>query len=301
MDKLTGMAIFARVVESRGFSAAARDLGMSKSSVSKHISWLEDRLGARLLNRTTRRLSLTDAGGVFYERCARMLAEAEEAELAVSRLHAEPRGTLKINAPMTFGLVHLAPALPEFLSRHRDLVIDITLNDRVIDLVDEGYDLAVRIGRLPDSSLIARKLAPSRRVVCGAPDYFNRHGRPMKPADLKDHNCLIYTYMAVADEWRYRGPDGEGAVRISGSLRANNGEMLRASLLAGLGIAPMPTFIVGDDLRAGRLEAVLCEYEDASAGVYAVYPHSRHLSTKVRLFVDFLAERFGPDPYWDKL
>ena len=299
MDLLAGMAVFARVVEARGFSAAARDLGMSKSAVSKQVTRLEDRLGARLLNRTTRRLSLTAAGAAFHEHCQRMLAEAEAAERAVTQLQVEPRGVLKLNAPMSFGVLHLAPALPDFMRRYPELTLDLALSDRVVDLIDEGYDLAVRIGRLADSSLVARRLAPSRRVVCGAPAYFERHGRPLRPEDLRRHNCLLYTYMTSGDEWRYHGPDGEGAVKLTGTLRANNGEVLRDALLAGLGVAPMPTFMVGHDLAAGRLVTVLSEYADLDTSVYAVWPHSRHLSTKVRVFVDFLAERFGPEPYWD--
>lgn len=298
MDRLTGMAVFAKVVEQQGFSAAARALGMSKSAVSKQVAALEDRLGARLLNRTTRRLSLTDAGTAFYERCARVLAEAEEAERAVGSLQAEPRGLLKINAPMSFGVLHLAPAIPEFMERHPAVTVDITLNDRIVDLIDEGYDLAVRIARLPDSSLVARRLAPGTRVFCASPDYLERHGTPSHPRDLAEHNCMIYSYMPL-EEWRYRGPDGEGSVRVRGSLRANNGEVLRAALLAGLGIAPMPTFIVGPDLRTGRLRTVLDAYRDDASSVYAVYPHARYLSAKVRLFVDFLRQRFGGRPYWE--
>lgn len=298
MDRLAAMAGFAKVVETQSFSAAARALGVSKSQVSKQVAFLEEHLGARLLNRTTRRLSLTDAGAAFYDSCQRVLAEAEEAERAVGSLQAEPRGVLKVNAPMSFGILHLAPALPEFARRYPELTVDITLNDRMVDLVEEGFDVAVRISRLTDSSLVARRLAPSRRVVCGAPDYFAAHGVPRHPRDLKAHNCLIYSY-AANEEWRFHGPEGEVAVRVSGSLRANNGEVLLAALRAGLGVAPLPTFIVGPDLAAGRLMPVLPEWADDSASVYAVYPHRRHLSTKVRVFVDFLAERFGPRPYWE--
>ncbi|MBF0307326.1 MAG: LysR family transcriptional regulator [Alphaproteobacteria bacterium] len=299
MDRLTSMEVFARVVEAHGFSAAARELGVSKSAVSKIVAQTEERLGARLLNRTTRRLSPTAAGTAFYERCLRVMAEAEEAELAVTSLQAEPRGVLKLNAPMSFGILHLAPALPDFMVRFPDVTVDLTLNDRMVDLVDEGFDLAVRIARLTDSSLVARRLAPSRRVWCASPEYFARHGTPARPADLAGHDCLIYTYTTSGDEWRWRGPAGEGSVRLKGSLRANNGQVLHAALLAGRGIAPMPTFMVGPDLRAGRLQAVLTEYEEEGASVYAVWPSARLVSTKVRVFVDFLATRFGPRPYWE--
>jgi DNA-binding transcriptional LysR family regulator len=299
VDNLTGMAIFARVVEARSFTAAAAALDLSKSAVSKQVARLEDRLGARLLNRTTRRLSLTEVGAAFYERCARILAEVEDAELAVGRLQDAPRGTLRINAPMSFGQLHLAPAVADFLNGHPGLAIDLTLNDRIVDLVEEGYDVAIRISRLADSSLIARRLVPSRRVVCGSPAYFERHGVPRHPADLRRHNCLLYSYLPSAEEWRFIGPDGPAAVRVSGTLRANNGDALEAAMLTGLGVALQPTFIAGRDLQAGRLVAVMPDYVDESASVYAVYPHSRHLSAKVRAFIDFLAARFCPAPPWD--
>lgn len=299
MDNLTGMAIFARVVEARSFTAAAAALDLSKSAVSKQVARLEDRLGARLLNRTTRRLSLTEVGAAFYERCARILVEVEDAELAVGRLQDAPRGTLRINAPMSFGQLHLAPAVADFLNGHPGLAIDLTLNDRIVDLVEEGYDVAIRISRLADLSLIARRLVPSRRVVCGSPAYFERHGVPRHPADLRRHNCLLYSYLPSAEEWQFVGPDGPAAVRVSGTLRANNGDALEAAMLTGLGVALQPTFIAGRDLQAGRLVAVMPDYVDESASVYAVYPHSRHLSAKVRAFIDFLAARFCPAPPWD--
>jgi DNA-binding transcriptional LysR family regulator len=299
MENLTGMAIFARVVEAEGFSAAARQLGLSKSAVSKQVARLEDRLGARLLNRTTRRLSLTEVGAAFYERCARILAEAEAAERAVTRLQAEPRGTLRVNAPMSFGVRHVAPAIPAFVARYPDVSVDISLTDRLVDLVDEGYDLAIRIANLPDSSLVARRLAPARFVVCASPDYLARHGAPAQPRDLARHNCLTYSYAAVGDEWRLRGPDGEVRVRVTGTVRANNGDVLRAAALGGLGIVVMPTFLVGDALRSGALASVLPDYRVRETAIHAVYPHGRHLSAKVRAFVDFLVERFGPQPYWD--
>ena len=299
MEKLDGLTVFAKVVEAGTFSAAARHFGLSKSAVSKQVAGLEDRLGARLLNRTTRRLSLTEVGAAFYERCTRIIAEVEEAELAVGRLHAEPRGTLRVNAPMSFGIRHLAPALPAFMDRYPELTIDLVLNDRVVDIVDEGFDLAIRIARLPDSRLIARKLTTARIVACAAPAYWRRHKRPAHPGDLEGHNCLIYTYLVARNECEFRGPDGAFSVKVSGSLRANNGDALLAAARGGLGVYVGPTFILGEDLRAGRLEAVLEDYENEPLSIYAVYPHNRHLSTKVRVFVDFLVERFGPRPYWD--
>ncbi len=294
------MAIFAAVVEAKSFSAAAKQLGMSKSAVSKQVGKLEDRLGARLLNRTTRRLSLTESGTTYYEYCARILEEAEQAESAVTVMHDRPRGTLRINAPVSFGILHLAPAINDFLEENQEITVDMTLDDRFVDLVEEGYDVAVRIGEMKDSSLVARRLAPCRFVICAAPSYLGRHGVPESPEELVDHNCLVYTYSSTG-EWQFRSPQGEPRlVRLTGSFHANNGDALRAAALAGVGILVSPTFIVGDDLRNGSLKPVLVGYERHPAAVNAVFPHRRHLSPKVRAFVDFAAKRFGPEPYWDE-
>lgn len=298
-DLLSGMLIFARVIEAGGISAAARRLHLSKSAVSKQLAALEDRLGARLLHRTTRRMSLTEAGAAFLERCRRVIAEAEEAEAAIGALQVEPRGILKVNAPMTFGTMHLAAAIPDFMARHPQVRVDLVLNDRLVDLIEEGFDVAVRIAQLADSSLVARKLAPGRRVLVAAPGYLDRHGRPQTLTDLLDHDTICYSYLASANEWRFDGPNGEESVEVRGRLNANNGEVLLAATLAGIGIAALPTFICGPCLRAGTLVRVLPEYENRSIGVYAVWPSGRHLTAKMRAFVDFLAERFGPVPYWE--
>jgi DNA-binding transcriptional LysR family regulator len=298
-DNLSGMAIFAKVVEAKSFTAAANELGMSKSAVSKHISRLEDRLGARLLNRTTRRLGLTETGAAFYDRCARVVTEAEEAALAVTELQSEPRGTLRVNAPMSFGILHIAPAIPDFLARYPDLHIDVAMNDRFVDLIDEGFDVAIRIARLMDSSLIARRLAPDRRAIVGSPAYFEKRGTPRTPDDLVHHNCINYAYMSAHDQWQFVDADGARSVEVEGNLRANNGDAIRVAVLAGLGVAHLPTFIVGRDIQDGRLVQVLADFMPSRSSVYAVYPHNRHLSVKVRVFVDFLANRFGANPYWD--
>lgn len=297
MDHLTGMAVFAKVVETGTFTGAAQAMGLSKGAVSKQIAKLEDRLGARLLNRTTRRSSLTEVGAAFYERCRRIVAEAEEAELAVTRLHAEPRGTLRVNLPMSFGMIHMADALPDFMAAYPEISLDVTLDDRVVNVVDEGYDVVIRITDLPDSSLIARRIAPFRIATCASSAYWDAHGRPKHPDDLRGHACLLYSYLSNLNEWRYRGPDGPFAVRVDGPMRGNNGDLLRAAAVAGLGVVRSPTFIVGCHLVEGRLEQVLAEYEDDDRGIYAVYPHNRHLSAKVRAFVDFMAKRFA-DPIW---
>ena len=299
-DRLDAMAMFARVVERENFSAAARDLGLSKSAVSKAVSRLEDRMGVRLLNRTTRRLSLTEAGMAFYQGCRRVVAEADAAEEAVTHLAVAPRGRLLVNAPMSFGVLHLAPALPEFMRRYPELAVEMVFNDRLVDLVEEGFDVGVRIARMTDSSLIARRLAPNRRVLCASPNYLHDHGVPVALEGLSEHDCLLYSYQVDGDVWRFRGPVGQRLVRVTGRLRVNNGEALLAAALGHRGIALLPTFICGDALRLRHLVHVLPEWSEAGdAAVYAVYPASRNLSPKVRVFVDYLAERFGPRPYWD--
>ncbi len=301
MERLDAMAVFARVVEAESFSGAARALGLSKSAVSKQVSRLEDRLSLRLLNRTTRRLSLTEAGTAFYQGCQRMVAEAEAAERAVTHLAGTPRGRLRVNAPMSFGVRHVGPALPEFLGRYPGLAVDLTLNDRMVDLVEEGFDVGLRIARLADSSLVARRLAPSRSVLSAAPAYLDRRGAPRDIDQLEDHACLIYSYQTTGEAWRLTGPEGARRLKVSGPLRVNNGDAILAAALGGLGVALLPCFICGDDLRAGRLVRVLPDWQAPPDGaVWAVYPAARHLSPKVRAFVDFLAERFGDKPYWDQ-
>ena len=302
MDKLTGMAVFARVIDAGSFTAAAAQLGMSKSAVSKAIAALEDRLGARLLNRTTRRLALTEVGRAFYERCARIVAEAEEAELAVTHLQLTPRGTLRVNAPMSFGALHLGPALAVFLARYPELKVDLELSDRFVDLLEEGYDVAVRIAAaLPDSSLIARRITVDDAVICASPAYWQRHSRPRVPADLERHACVTYAYNPNPREWPFVAADGRPInVRVDGPLHTNNGEATLHVALAGLAVVRLPRFICGPELAPGRLEAVLADAMPPPNGIFAIYPHNRHLSAKVRAFVDFLIERFGPGCDWEQ-
>jgi DNA-binding transcriptional LysR family regulator len=300
MEDLERMAIFARVVEDKSFSAAARRLGLSKSLVSKQITQLEKSLGARLLNRTTRALSLTDAGALLYEHCSRIVEEFEEAKLAVGRLHSEPRGLLRISAPVAFGRLHIATALPEFLSAYPELKIDMVTTDRFVDLAEEGYDVVVRIVDQPAPNLVARKLAPVTRRMVATPDYFARYGVPRTPADLEQHNCLTYTYFNPQDPWRLRGPDGDISVRATGSLRVNDDDALAEAVLSGLGLALLPTFIIGKELQAKRLRSVLAEYIPLERHIYAVYLANRHVPAKIRAFIDHLLARFGPEPYWDR-
>lgn len=300
MDRFTGMRLFTRVVESESFSEAARQLGLAPSSVSRRINALEDELGVRLLNRTTRRLSSTEAGLIYYQRAVRILADAEEAKLAVSRLEATPKGRLRISTPISFGRLHIAAALPSFHARYPLVQIDLSASDSIVDLVAEGFDLAVRMGALRDSSLIARKLAPNRRVICGSPTYLERAGVPETPDELVHHNCLTFEYQARGKVWQLKGRDGTKKVPVSGSLHTNNGEILLAAVLGGLGLAMLPTWHAGKEIQRGALQAVLTAYEvGPTSNIYAVYPHNRHLAPKVRAFVDFLVQRFASEPYWE--
>jgi DNA-binding transcriptional LysR family regulator len=299
MEDLERMAIFARVVEAKSFSAAARELGLSKSVVSKQVTRLEKSVGARLLNRTTRAMSLTEAGTVLYDYCARIVEELDQARNAMGLLHSAPRGLLRISASVAFGTMHIAPALPEFLARHPEVRIDMAIADRFVDLAEEGFDLAIRIAQDPGQNLVARRLAPVNRKICATPGYFAIHGIPETPAELERLNCLTYTHFNPQDPWRLRGPAGDISVAASGNLRLNDDEALSKAVLGGLGVALLPTFIVGEDIQSGRLQAVLSDYVPLERQVYAVYLPNRHLPAKVRAFIDFLLERFGPKPYWD--
>ncbi|MGH8607242.1 MAG: LysR family transcriptional regulator [Gammaproteobacteria bacterium] len=300
MDELTDIVVFVRVVEAKSFTAAAERLGIAKSVVSKYVTRLEARLGARLLNRTTRRLSMTEAGTALYERSRLALEEIATAERCVSHVQAAPRGTLKLNAPMSFGILHLGPALPEFLTRYPEIALDVSYNDRFVDVIEEGYDVTLRIiTALPDSTLVARSLTPIHFVVCAAPLYLERAGVPQMPEDLSRHNCLIYT-LTSGNEWHFAGPGGRRSVTVSGSYQSNNSLAIRDMLLAGIGLTRTPTFLVGEALRNGALIIVLDDYPTEPSTLYAVYPHNRYLSPKVRAFVDFLAERFAPPAPWDR-
>jgi DNA-binding transcriptional LysR family regulator len=296
------MRVFAKVVESASFTGAAARLGISASMVSQHVKELEERLEARLLNRTTRKVSLTETGRAYYERCTRLLADLEETEQAVSDLHAIPRGELRVNATPAFGILQLAPVIADFTSRFPAISVDLMLSNHMIDLIEESLDVAVRVGELPDSSLIARQLAPCRMVVCGAPSYFEKHGTPRTPDDLTTHNCLTVavTGLPYYRAWHLTAADGT-ALNISpiGNLRTNSGGVLKVAALAGHGLVCLPTYLVGDALQSGGLVTVLDDHTAPPLTLRALYPHNRHLSAKVRAFVDFLAARFGREPPWD--
>ncbi len=300
MKSLGDIAVFVQVVRDGSFTKAAERLELSRSVVSKYVTRLEEKLGARLLNRTTRRLSLTEAGRVFYERSRRGLEDIEEAEAEVSRLQEEPRGVLRVNSPMSFGILHVAPALPEFLAAYPEVSIDMNLDDRKVDVIKEGFDISIRITDLPDSSLVARRLAPCRHAIVAAPSYLEKHGTPQAPEDLQDHNIISYQYQESATEWHFLSADNKQiSVPVSGSIQMNNSLALRKALLEGTGIMRTPTFVVGDDLAAGRLVPLLKNYRTLEVSIYLVYPQRRHLSPKVRAFIDYMAARITSEPYWD--
>lgn len=299
MDKLDAMNAFAKVVALGSFSEAGRSLGITRSAVSKAVMELEQLLGARLLDRTTRRLSTTEAGRAYYERCVDILATVEETELQVSRLHDEPKGVLKVNGPMSFGTAYLGPAIADFMAAYPDLKIELTLNDRFIDPLEEGVDVTVRIGMLPESSLVARKLAPARRALVAAPSYLARHGMPQGPDDLTRHRCLNYGHTTTLQRWQLTHDNAVITVPITSCLCSNNGDVLRAAALAGNGIAKLPTFLVGTDIQADRLKLVLPDYPPTTFAIYALYAPNRFLAAKTRVLIDFLVKRFGNTPAWD--
>lgn len=300
MNRFVAMEAYVRVVERGGFSAAAQELRISRAMVSRHVQDLETHLGARLLHRTTRKVSLTEAGRVYYERSAHLLQELSAADSEVGELHARPRGTLRVNGPVVFGVRHLAPLVAEYMAAYPEVNIELTLNDRTVDLVEEGFDMAVRIGALGDSSLMARRLAPCRLVVVASPAYLARHGTPMVPEELSRHDCIRYMFGEGGDVWNFRGPQGQVAVRVQGRLRTNNGDAMRIAALQGAGLAVVPTFIVSDELLSGALVTVLAGWRGADEfAVHAVYPPGRNPSAKLRSFIDFLVPRFGEMPSWD--
>lgn len=300
MDRLDGIAAFTLVVDTGSFTAAAERLKLSKSAVSAHVQRLEERLGVQLLHRTTRRVTTTEAGAAYHRHCARILAEAEAAEQAAAALHREPRGTLRISAPDAFGWMHVAPAIRSFRERFPDIAFDLRLEERHVNLVEEGVDLAVRIGVLPDSPLIVRRLAPSRMVLCAAREYLARAGVPAAPRDLGAHACLCFPPLWRDGHWRLAGRQREERVPVSAAVVSNSAEVLRATALAGVGIALLPTWAAADDLRGGALVRVLPGWTPPASVIHAVYPGNRRMAAKVRTFVDHLARHIGRTPYWDR-
>lgn len=301
MARLEDMETFVRVVEAGSISAAAEHMGIAKSAVSRRIAGLEERLGAQLFRRTTRRLNLTDTASDFYARCIRILADIEEAEHAVADAHGTLRGRLRVAVPLSFGLLHLGPAIDDFMQAHPEVEFDLDFNDRQVDLLAEGVDVALRIADLPDSSLVARRLAPIQVMVCASPEYLEQHGVPRTPQELAQHACLTYSNLPDPEIWRYHGLDGKPAsVRVPSRLQANNGDFMCRAAVAGHGITRQPTFILYRAIERGLLVPILRDYAWPGINAYTVYPRTRHLSRRVRAFVDFLAGRFAGVPYWDK-
>jgi len=293
MDRFHEMQVFNAVVEAGSFVSAADVLGVSAAAVSRQLAALESRLGVRLLHRTTRRLSLSGEGEVFLQRARQLLEDLSEAEAEITERSAEAIGRLRVNAPVSFGILHLAGLWGDFLDQHPRLQLEITLSDRTVDLVEEGYDLAIRIGQLSDSTLIGRRLATTRMVVCASPGYLERHGTPAAPADLADHAVWSYSYFNLGDEWRFAGPEGEVSVRLRPAAHSNNGDTCRMAALQHHAIVLQPDFLVGPDIRAGRLVELLPEFRVGELGIHALYPSRRHVAPKVRLLIDHLADRLS--------
>lgn len=286
--------VFVAVVEQGSFSAAAQSLGISKSHASRQLSRLENHLGVQLLRRSTRRLKLSEIGEAYYQRCRNILAQIDETEQAVMQQQASPRGNLRVTVAGAFGERYVAPAAAEFLTRYPAVNLHLDFNNRNVDLLEEGYDLAIRAGVLKDSSLIARRIAERRLVICASRDYFDRYGLPLSVADLREHRCLV----GSLPTWRFREPDGQHSeLKVEGPWRSNNGHALLAAARRGLGLVQLPEFYVYEDLQAGRLQAVMADYQPTDTAVWAVYPGNRHLSAKVSAFVDFLAEQFRQIDY----
>ncbi len=297
MDKFQEMRVFAAVVDAGSFVGAADALGMSKAAVSRYVSELEQRLGARLMQRTTRRLSLTDEGEVFLARSRDILASIEESEEEISTRASSASGLLKVSVPVSFALKHLAPLWSDFLAAHPRLTLDVHLADRVVDLVDEGFDLALRIARLPDSSLVSRRIASTRLVLCASPAYLKRRGKPVHPLDLASHEVIGYSLLAMKDQWQFDGPEGAVTVKVTPRLWTNNGDTSVAAAVRGAGITLQPTFLLADELADGRLVEVLPDFRSIELGIYAIYPSRKFVLPKVRALVEFLATAFA-DAAW---
>lgn len=289
MDKFGEMRTFAAVVDAGSFVQAADALDISKAAVSRHVADLEQRLGVRLLQRTTRKLSLTEEGRAFYGRCKSLLGELEDAEAEITSKSVQASGLVKINVPVSFGILHLAPLWPAFMAKHPKVSLDVTTSDRMVDLVEEGYDMAVRIARLPSSSLVSRKLASTRLILCASPTYLKKHAKPQHPADLADHAVLSYTLLVMGEQWEFDGPEGSVTVAVNPVLRTNSGDTCRAAALAHQGVILQPSFIVGEDLRKGTLVELMPHYRSLEFGIYAIYPSRRHVAPKVRTLIDYLA------------
>ena len=300
MDKLTGMKVFAAVSRLGSFSAAAEELKISRAMASKHVGDLEADLNARLLNRTTRKLSLTEVGQAYFDKIDTILAEIEEADHSVAELQTEPRGTIKIMSPPSFGSFHLARAISGYKDTYPGVKIELILTDGMPDLFEGGVDMAIQLGEIGDSNVIARKISSSRLVICGSPEYFRKHHPPGKPEDLGEHNCLKLIQSFPITDWRLKIDGKDNRVDVSGNLKSNMADSLRIAALNGCGLIQQPSYMVGLDIKSGRLIPVLEKYEPEKLPIYAMYAHRKYLSTKVRTFLDYIQTYFQSPPYWDE-
>ena len=300
MDTLDNLRAFTQVIQTGGFASAARAMGLSRSVVNKRVIRLEDMLGVQLLRRSTRKVTPTETGLAFFERCLQLLADYDEAVVSVTETEDAPRGSLRVNAPMSFGTLHLSSVIAEYMQLYADVHVELVLNDRFVDPIEEGFDVTLRIAQPGNlTSLIARDIAPARRVVCASPRYLGEHGEPKTPLELRHHRCLHYGYQESGSQWRLDGPNGERSYAIQCVMWSNNGETLKEAAIQAQGIVLLPTFIAGDALQAGQLRSILPDYPASTLAVCALYPRHRHLSAKVRTFVDLLEQRMGDRPYWD--
>lgn len=304
MDQLASLKAFVAVAENGGFAKAARLANMATSSVTRQVDNLEENLGVQLLNRSTRSVTLTTAGETYYQQATRILDDLEEANRSVSEADGAPRGTLRVSLPVVFARLHVAPAIGQFMRAFPKVKLEVTMSDNVVNLVEDRIDVALRLGGLESSTLIARKLAPHRRIVCASPDYLGEHGEPSHPEQLSEHNCLNFVFDDGDVTWSFENDAGPVSVSTRGTLWANNSDILREAAISGVGILLMPTWLVGDDIRAGRLKPILTDWNaghrDIDASIHAVYLPNRRGSKKVRAFVDFLANHFGAKPYWEE-
>jgi len=298
MDRLTRIRVFIHVVETGSFSTASERLGLSRAAVSKYVSQLEDFLGGRLLNRTTRHVSPTESGRIYYERCREILQNLEEADGLVSGLSGQPKGTLRVTCPTYFASRHLLPLIEKFNQLYPDLKVEIMCTERIVDLVDEGYDLAIRMTKTPDQGLIARRLARCRHIVAASPAYLAKNPVPEVPQDLLQHRCVVFSYHTTSI-WPFMKDDGDYSVKVSAALKTNNPDILLESTILGMGITLMPTFLASDAILEGKLRLVLREYQTIDLDIYAVYASRHHLPVKIRVFIDFLKEQITDPPYWD--
>jgi DNA-binding transcriptional LysR family regulator len=297
MDLFVVMRTFVRVAEARSFTEVAREMGATQSSVSKQIAALEQHVGARLFNRTTRSLTLTEAGRNYYEHCREVLESITQAAALIGQGRIAPTGLVRVGTPIGFGRLHIAPRIRRLLDKYPALRVELVMSDRFVDLVEEGLDVAIRVGELRDQSLVARRIGITRRVTVGSTEYFARYGEPRAPEDLTRHNCIVYTYLATGDEWHFLGPQGSIGVRVRGNFLANNSEAVREAVAAGVGIAVTPIWLFRDEIRSGLVRAVMPDFEPKRLPIYAVYPSRRFVPTKVRVLVDFLADEFSLDPH----